>query len=75
MRQKLLMMLALLVCTTTAWAWDGSGTSVDPYLIKSESDWNTFVNSSSTGITYGGASRGPARAKNNSVNWDDNWSN
>ena len=31
--------------------------------------------SSSTGITYGGASRGPARAKNNSVNWDDNWSN
>lgn len=34
MRQKLLMMLALLVCTTAAWAWDGSGTSVDPYLIN-----------------------------------------
>lgn len=33
------------------------------------------VNSSSTGITYGKASRGPARAKNNSVNWDDDWSN
>lgn len=33
------------------------------------------VNSSSTGVTYGGASRGPARAKNNSVNWDNDWSN
>ncbi len=54
MRQKLLMMLALLVCTTTAWAWDGSGTSVDPYLIKFATDWNTLATNVEGGNTYSG---------------------
>ena len=34
------MMIALL-CTIVqgVWAWDGSGTSTDPYKIKNSADW------------------------------------
>ena len=64
MRQKLLMMLTLLVCTTAAWAWDGSGTSADPYLIKFATDWNTLPPEPSTPptnmpVAWWGAMEGP----------------
>lgn len=33
-------MLTLLLLTAQGvWAWDGSGTSTDPYLIKTSADW------------------------------------
>ena len=55
MKHKLLMMLALLVCTTMAWAQfsGGSGSAESPYLISSETDWNTFASNVNGGTTYG----------------------
>ena len=49
------MMLALLVCTTMAWAQfsGGSGSAESPYLISSETDWNTFASNVNGGTTYG----------------------
>jgi len=40
------MMLLILLCTMVqmAWAWDGSGTSADPYLIKTSADWKQLSN-------------------------------
>ena len=40
------MLLLLMVLTNlTAWAITGSGTQIDPYVISSVDDWNTFANS------------------------------
>ena len=32
----------LLLLGQTAWAWEGSGTSTDPYLIQSLDDWKSL---------------------------------
>ena len=49
---KLLSLLAAMVCATSMWAWSGSGTSGDPYLIASESDWNTLATNVNGGNSY-----------------------
>ncbi len=44
-----LLIAALMTCfTSTAWAWSGSGTSSDPYLITNATDWNTLASNSSS---------------------------
>ena len=53
---KLFSLLALLLVTcftSTAWAWSGSGTENDPYLISSAADWNTLSTNSQSN-TYAG---------------------
>ena len=56
MRKTLLSIFALLLTMVTqgAWAWDGSGTAEDPYLIKNRDDWAALVESVSQGNTYHG---------------------
>ena len=56
MKKQLIYLLTalLMTCfTSTAWAWSGSGTSADPYLIANETDWNTLASNSSSN-TYSG---------------------
>ena len=38
------MMAGLFGGVSRSFAWSGSGTSSDPYLIKNRTDWNSFVN-------------------------------
>lgn len=54
-KRKLLMTLALLSATVHgAWAFSGSGTQQNPYLIENENDWtNTFVSSTNTNSYQG----------------------
>ena len=54
MKKKLLFLMALLVSSTMAWAWSGYGTSSEPYLIQSASDWNTLATNVNNGTTYSG---------------------
>ena len=53
--QKVFLMMAL-ICTSVqgVWAWDGSGTATDPYLINSTDDWRQLANDVSGGETYSG---------------------
>ena len=53
MRQKALLMIALL-CTIVqgVWAWDGSGTSTDPYKIKNSADWKQLADEPSRARTF-----------------------
>lgn len=50
------MMLLILLCTMVqmAWAWDGSGTSADPYLIKTSADWKQLSNEVGGGSNFSG---------------------
>ena len=51
MKKQLFFLLtaALMTCfSSTAWAWTGSGTADDPYLIANETDWNTLASNSSS---------------------------
>ena len=52
---KLFSLLAVVVCAANMWAaLSGSGTSSDPYLIASESDWNTLATNVNGGTSYSG---------------------
>ena len=56
MRKIFTFLLAVLLVTcftSTAWAWSGSGTENDPYLISSAADWNTLSTNSQSN-TYTG---------------------
>ncbi len=44
----------LLLIGQTAWAWDGEGTSSNPYLINSTADWNLLAQSVVGGNSYSG---------------------
>ena len=44
----------LLLIGQTAWAWDGEGTSGNPYLISSTSDWKQLATDVSAGNSYSG---------------------
>lgn len=46
--------LLFLLLTQGAWAWPGSGTSSDPYLIASVADWNTLATNVNNGTNYSG---------------------
>ena len=52
-RAAVTLLLAVL-STVTAWAFSGSGTKSDPYLIFSSSEWTTFANNVYNGTTYEG---------------------
>ena len=52
-RKLLLLLTALLTMAQGVWAWSGSGTQANPYLITSESDWNTLATNSASN-TYTG---------------------
>ena len=51
---KIFTLLAAVVCAANGWAWSGSGTSGDPYLIASASDWNTLATNVNAGTSYSG---------------------
>jgi hypothetical protein len=48
------MMIALLAIAGSAFAWDGSGTATDPYLISNDMDWRMFFHNVRMGISYEG---------------------
>ena len=48
------LLLLLTMVTQGAWAWDGSGTAEDPYLISSKADWDALADNVSAGNTYHG---------------------
>ena len=55
MRLKAFLWLVFLcACVQRALAWDGSGTSADPYLIKSSADWKQLADEVSGGNSYSG---------------------
>ena len=56
MKQRLfyLFAFALTMVTQGTWAWDGSGTSTDPYLINNSADWRQLADDVSGGNSYSG---------------------
>ena len=44
----------LMVAAASAWAWDGSGTSEVPYLIKTSADMNALATNVNNGTDYAG---------------------
>jgi hypothetical protein len=46
--------VVLLTTVSRAMAWDGSGTSADPYLIKNSADWKQLADGVSGGNSYSG---------------------
>ena len=59
MKKKTILFLALLCAVAQGtWAWSGSGTQADPYLITSTADWNTLATNvnggTSTSYSYSG---------------------
>lgn len=53
MTKKIMLIFTLLLTTVAgAWAWDGSGTSANPYLIKSSADWKQLADEVSGGNSY-----------------------
>ena len=56
MKQRLfyLFAFALTMVTQGTWAWDGSGTSTDPYLINNAADWRQLADDVSGGNSYNG---------------------
>ena len=52
--KKLLLNLLLMLTAATAWAWDGSGTSDDPYLITNAEDLNQLASDVNGGNSYSG---------------------
>jgi hypothetical protein len=46
------MIMTLLTIAGSAWAWEGSGTATDPYLIKNEMDWTILVSETKAGTTF-----------------------
>lgn len=55
MKQKVMMTIALLCLVVQgAWAWNGSGTSADPYQIQTSADWKQLADDVSGGKSYSG---------------------
>ena len=55
MNRKVLFMFALLCAVAQgAWGWDGSGTSADPYLIRTSADWKQLSNEVGGGSNFSG---------------------
>ena len=46
--KKILLLLIALAASVAAWAWDGSGTQADPYLIKTTDDLVTLATNSAS---------------------------
>lgn len=53
-RKHIWFLTILLAIAQQAWAWDGSGTSADPYLIKTSADWKQLANDVGGGNSYSG---------------------
>ena len=56
MKKKIFVAVLFLMCTFAhrAWAWDGSGSGTDPYLINNFADWQLLADNVSGGETYSG---------------------
>ena len=56
MRKNTVIIALVLACAVAhrAWAWDGSGTTTDPYLINSTADWQQLAEDVTGGETYSG---------------------
>lgn len=55
MNNKIFLVFTLLLTTVTGvWAWDGSGTSADPYQIKNSADWKQLADDVIGGESYSG---------------------
>ena len=52
MRRLLFLVTTMLLMVQGASAWNGSGSSGDPYLIASTADWNTLASNVANGNTY-----------------------
>ena len=52
MRRLLFLVTTMLLMVQGASAWNGSGSSGDPYLIASPADWNTLASNVANGNTY-----------------------
>ena len=48
------MIVALLMLTQGVWAWQGSGTADDPYLISSTADWQALALQVAAGESFSG---------------------
>lgn len=46
--------MLLMLFSTHVWAWDGNGTESDPYLVKSDADWNALSSAVSKGDGFSG---------------------
>ena len=46
--------MLLMLFSTHVWAWDGKGTESDPYLVKSDADWNALSSAISNGDGFSG---------------------
>lgn len=53
-KKVFLIFIMLLTTVAGAWAWDGSGTSTDPYLIKNSADWKQLADDVIGGNSYSG---------------------
>jgi len=54
MKKTLVTMALLIIVAAGAWAWDGSGTQTDPYLIQNRADWKQLADDVSGGKSYSG---------------------
>ena len=53
-RRAAMLLVMMLTMAQTAWAWDGSGTQVDPYQIKTTGDLDQLATDVNAGTTYEG---------------------
>ena len=53
-RLSTIMIVALLMLTQGVWAWQGSGTADDPYLISSTADWQALAQQVADGESFSG---------------------
>ena len=53
MKKKAILITALLCAVVQGtWAWDGDGTSTNPYKIRSSADWKQLADDVSGGNSY-----------------------
>ena len=53
-KRYIFLVAALLLMGQGASAWNGSGSSGDPYLIANANDWNTLATNVASGTNYSG---------------------
>ena len=76
--KKILLLLIALAASVAAWAWDGSGTQADPYLIKTTDDLVTLATNSAsnnyfTNNGYKSPYNTPACGGTISRSWNDKY--
>ena len=54
MKKKVFSFALLCTIAQVAWAWDGSGTQSEPFLVKTSADWKQLADDVSGGNSYSG---------------------